>query len=84
MKDSAAERVYLITAVFALETFTATNAVVTGFYNATLRTGRHGAIGLLEYIVETGSIVWTQFIEAFDGYLFHTFSVLQRLHVVKG
>ena len=84
MKDSAAERMYLITAVFALETFTATNAVITGLYDATFWAGGHSAIGLLEYIVEAGSIVWEQFIEAFDGYLFHTFSVLQRLHVVKG
>jgi hypothetical protein len=84
VKDCAAERVYLIATIFAFITLTAANAVIARLHNATLWAGRHTAVGLLEYIVETGVIVREQFIEAFDGYLFHISSVLQRLHVVKG
>lgn len=84
MKDSAAEWMYLVTAVFAFVALTATYAIVAWLDNATLRAGRHILVGLFEYEVETGVIVREQFIEAFDGYLFHTSIVLQRLHVVKG
>lgn len=76
MKDRAAERMYLIAAVFAFIALTATNAVIAWFNDATLWTGGHITVGLLEHEVETGVIIWEQFIEAFEGYLFHTSSVL--------
>ena len=84
MEDSTAKRMYLIAAVLAFVALPATNTVIARFHDATLWAGGHSAMGLLEYIVEAGIIVREQFIEAFDGYLFHTSSVLQRLHVVKG
>jgi hypothetical protein len=75
---------YLIATVLAFIAFTATYAVIARLYNATLRAGRHMLVGLFEHEVQTCSIVGEQFIEAFDSYLFHTSSVYQRLHVVKG
>ena len=84
MKDSTAQWVYLVATVFTFVALAATDAVIAWFNDATLRTGRHGAVGLFEHEVEARVVVREQFIEAFDGYLFHTSSVLQRLHVVKG
>ena len=84
MEDSTAKRMYLIAAVLAFVALPATNTVVAWLDDATFGTSRHVAVGLLEHEVEAGVIVREQFIETFDGNLFHTSSVLQGLHVVKG
>ena len=84
MKDRATERMYLVAAVFTLITLAPTYSVVTRLYDTAFSAGGHTVVGLFEYEVETGVIVREQFIEAFDGNLFHIFSILQGLHVVKG
>ncbi len=71
-------------AVFAFIAFTATDMVVAGVDNATVGAGRHITVGLLEHVVETGSIAWEPFVELLDGErCTHVTSILQRLHVVK-
>lgn len=83
MEDSMSQRVYLVTAVLTLVTFTAFDAVIARLCNATLWTGRRIGVDLLKYIVQTGIVIWEAFVEVFNREL-HTTSVLQRLHVVKG
>lgn len=85
MKDRTSQRMDLIGAVFAFVAFTVTDTVVAGVEDAAVNTGRHVAIGLFEHVVEAGRIVWKPLVELFDcERLTHIFSLLQRLHVVKG
>ncbi len=83
MKDGITEWVYLVAAVFAFVTLTATNAVVAGVGHSTLVTRWQVTVGTREHIVQTGIVIWKTFIEVLYGEL-HTTSVVQGLHVVKG
>jgi hypothetical protein len=74
MEDGTCQRVYLVTAIFALIALTAANTVVALVYNATVRTSGHVAISLLVQVVETRRIIRKAFIELFNREL-HTTSV---------
>lgn len=83
MKDGVSQRMYLVATIFTLVTFSVFNAVITWAHNTALWASRHGTIGLLEHIVQTGVVIWEAFVEVLNGKPYTT-SVLQRLHVVKG
>lgn len=83
MEDSVRQWVDLITAILTFVTFTVFNTVVAWVGNATFGTGGHMSVGETEHIVQTSSIVLKTFVEMLNGKP-HLYSVLQRLHVVKG
>lgn len=83
MENSVSQWVYLVTTVLALVALTATHPVVARVGNTTLWTGRQLAVGQIKHIVQTSGIVGETLVEVFNRKP-HTYSVLQRLHVVKG
>jgi hypothetical protein len=58
MEDSVSERAYLVATVFTAINLFVANTVVFRLDNATVVTGFHIAVGLLEHIVQTGVVVW--------------------------
>ena len=83
MEDRFGEGMYLIATIFAFIALTIANTVVAWIDDATLEAGWHITVCLLEEVVQTTGVVGEAFVELLDGEL-HTYSVLQRLHVVKG
>ncbi len=85
MKDRASQRMDLVAAVFAFVALAITDAIVAGVDDPAVGASGHGAVGLLEQVVQAGSVVREPLVELLDREsLTHVTSVLQRLHVVKG
>ena len=76
----------MVAAVVTGVAFAVADAVVTRFSNTALRAGREIAVGQVEHVVKTRSVIWKVQMKGVYGvaFNFHTYSLAYLFLDVKG